>query len=156
MKDGYYTSINGFEYKIEQRQCPNGIVNEGPGYAYPYKPSAVTKFETVISTDDAEAADDTFSFDDITKQYIKVIDPKTVGEVNRYSISYYYKGHPVGRLGGRDGRIDIYLDYKDKDKAIELGFKEFDRNGFIKNVDISEVEMKQDGPYKAGFNLSFL
>ena len=148
MKEGYYTIFNGFEYKIEQRQCAE-VLPEGPTYNYPYKPSVVSKLETVIITDNQEEADDTFSFDEISKQYIKVIDPKSVGDVSRYSISYYYHGHKVGKLGGPDNRIDIYLDYKDKDIAIELGFKEFDRTGFIKNVDISEVEMKQDGPYKA-------
>ena len=36
MKGGYYTSFNGFEYKIEQRQCNNESL----------------QFETVIITGD--------------------------------------------------------------------------------------------------------
>ena len=151
MKDGYYTSVNGFEYRIEQRPCTNANLNEGPGYTYPYKSSLTPKYETVIITNNSEAIDDTFSFDEMTGQYIKAIDSGSIKDVKHYSILYYYKGHQVGRLGGRDNRIDIYLDYKDKAVAIELGFKEFDRTGFIKNVDISEVEMKQDGPYLASW-----
>lgn len=85
----------------------------------------------------------------MTKQYIKVIDPKTVKDVSRYSISYYYKGHKVGRLGKRDNSVTIFLDVKDKDLALELGFMGHDRTEFIKTVDVSELEMKQDGPYNA-------
>lgn len=132
MKEGYYTFFNGFEYKIEQRKL-----------------SAVPKFETVIITDNPEAADDTFSFDEMTKQYIKVIDPKTVKDVSRYSISYYYKGYKVGRRGGRDDFITIFLDHKDRDLALKLGFTEHDRTELIKTVDVSELKMKQDGPYNA-------
>lgn len=87
----------------------------------------------------------------MTGQYIKAIDSGSIKDVKHYIILFYYKGYQVGRLGGRDNRIDIYLDYKDKAVAIELGFKEFDRTGFIKNVDISEVEMKQDGPNMASW-----
>lgn len=132
MKDGYYTSFNGFEYKIEQRKL-----------------SSVPKFETVIIADDPKAADDTFSFDEMFQQYIKVIDPKTVKDVSRYSISYYYKGYKVGKLGKRDNSVTIFLDVKDKDLALELDFMEHDRTEFIKTVDVSELEMKQDGPYNA-------
>ncbi len=149
MKDGYYTIYNGFEYKVEQRQSSE-VFKDGPGCVYPYSPSEFPKFETVIITEDETAADDTFSFDETTKQYIKVIDPKSVGDVNRYSISYLYKGHKVGRLGGRDNFITIFFDKKDKDLALELGFAEHDRTEFIKTVDVSEVEMKQEGPYSAG------
>ena len=52
MKEGYYTTLNGFEYKIEQRQCNNESL----------------RFETVIITDDSKTADDTFSFDETTKE----------------------------------------------------------------------------------------
>lgn len=143
MKEGYYTILNGFEYKIEQRPGAEFYLN-GPAYSYPYKPSATPKFETVIITDDKAAADDTFSFDEVSGQYTKVIDPKSVGDVRRYSISYFYKGYKVGMLGRRDKSITIYLDYKEKNIALELGFTEHDRTEFIKTVDIAEVEMKQD------------
>lgn len=133
MKEGYYTTLSGFEYKIEQRQCNNESL----------------RFETVIITDDSKTADDTFSFDETTNQYIKVIDPKSVGDVSHYSISYFYKGYKVGRLGGRDNFITIFFDNKDKDLALELGFTAHDRTEYIKTVDVSEVEMKQEGPYSA-------
>ena len=131
MKEGYYTNINGYEYRLEQRK------------------GADSTFETVIITGDKAAADDTFSFDKERNSYIKVIDTKSVGAVLRYSISYYYQGHMVGRLGERDNYITIFLDYKDKDLAVELGFTEHDRTEFIKTVDVSEIEMKQNGPYNA-------
>lgn len=43
MKDGYYTIINRFEYKIEQRQSLE-VSQEGPGYVYPYSSSEIAVF----------------------------------------------------------------------------------------------------------------
>ena len=143
LKEGNYTTIGGYEYKIEQRQSLE-ISHDGPGYVYPYRPTETHKFETVIITYDKEATDETFTFDEEKEHYVKVIDPKTITEVVNYGISYYYKGHKVDKLGGRDKFITLYLDYKDSELAMELGFKEHDRTEFIKTVDISEVEMKQE------------
>lgn len=130
MKEGYYTTINGNEYKIDGRIC-----------------SETSQYETILITYDEEAADDTFVFDEGYHGYVKVVDSDTIIEKHRYSISYFYKGCSVGKLGSRDNNITIFLDYKDKDIAKELGFREFDRISFIKDVDISEVEMKQEGPF---------
>lgn len=144
MKSGYYTTINGFEYKIEQRRS-----SDESDYSYLLSPSMSPKFETVIITEDETAADDTFSFDEENQNYVKVIDPKSVENVDRYSILYYYKGYKVGKLGERDNSITIFLDCKHKNLALELGFTEHDRTEFIKTVDVSEVEMRQEGPYSA-------
>lgn len=148
MKEGYYTILNGVEYKIEQRQSSE-IFQDGPRYIYPYRSSESSKFETVIVTEDESVVDNTFYYDEENQNFVKVIDPQIVADVVRYGISYYYKGHKVGKLGGRDNFITIFLDYKDRDLALRLGFTEHDRTEFIKTVDASEVEMKQEGPYSA-------
>lgn len=56
MKDGYYTIFNGFEYKIEQRQCNNESL----------------RFETVIITEDEV---DSFLFEDL---YEAKLDGKSI------------------------------------------------------------------------------
>lgn len=154
MKDGYYTIINGFEYKIEQRLNRDEASNNGPSYVFPYQPGAIPKIETVISTEDKAAADDTFFYNEEANIFVKVIDPKLIKEVFRYRVSYLYKGYLVGKFGCRDNNITIFLGHNDKELATELGFAEHDRTEYIKVVDISEVEMKQEGPFHAGFNAS--
>lgn len=152
MKDGYYTTINGFEYKIEQWLNKDEALKNGPSYVFPYQPGAIPKIETIISTEDKAAADETFFYNKDTKSFIKVIEPNLIKEVFQYRISYLYKGYPVGKLGYRDNKITIFLGHNDKELATELGFAEHDRTEYIKVVDISEVEMKQEGPLNAGFN----
>ena len=152
MKDGYYTIINGFEYKIEQRLNKDEALNNGPSYVFPYQPGAIPKIETVIVTEDKAASDDTFSYNEEAKCFVKVIEPNLIKEVFQYRISYLYKGYPVGKLGCRDNNITIFLGHNDKELATELGFAEHDRTEYVKVVDISEVEMKQEGPFNVVFN----
>lgn len=132
MKEGYYTIIDGKEYRVSIWTDMSDKSNVRNRY--------------YICTENLGDADDTFTFDDSSKEYVKEIDKSSLGEVLDYRIQYFYNGYPVCRIGIAGDEITIGLGMKDKTVADSLGFTLYDRDGYIKKVNISEVEIKQDKP----------
>lgn len=138
MKEGDYTVINGYEYKISIWTDMSDIRNVRNIYR--------------ITTKDKDAVDDSFTFDKISNEYYREVDPQTLGPVLKYSISYSYMGHPVCCVGKAGNNITLGLGMQDKEIAATLGFKETDRGVYTKTVDVSEVAMQQDTPQEVYFN----
>lgn len=144
LKQGTYTVIDGHEYEINSEYNDEGGIN-------------VTLF-----TEDPNAIDDSFEFDDFREGFIKhIYDPNIIKDVYEYKIEYIYKGHSfVGRIASDIDTVTLWLkegaSAEDKEFAIADGFQiDFDRF-YYKIVKFNEVEMKQIGPkritdYKSRF-----
>lgn len=149
MKEGFYTTINGSEYEIGIRESNRELSFDSPNANYPY--SAMPKKEIILFTDEADAADSSFTYNDKCKRYEKAVEKSDIKEVHRYRTLYFYKGYRVAKMGGRDDTVTLSLDYGQRDLALELGFRELDCDIFIKDVNISEVELTQEGPFDVAF-----
>ena len=129
MKEGLYTTVNGHEYRV--------IPTSSPERRY------------IILTYDSEAADDSFAYSELYNGYVKEVKRSFLREAHEYRVAYYYKGHRVGKLGQNGSNITLFLDRSQHQLALELGFAEHDRYEYIRQVDITEVELVQEGPFDA-------
>lgn len=144
-KEGTYTVINGQEYEL----IP-GCDEDRPFVE--------------LFTEDPNAIDDSFMYDDSMEGYLKRIDdPNIIRDAYKYKIEYVYKGHGYAgtiSLGDID-EVTLWLDPIDSEEerkiAISSGFQQNWDRIYYKTVRFNEVEMKQIGPtrityYKSWFD----
>ena len=133
-KDGTYTVVNGHEYELI------------PGYDE-------ERYYVELFTEDPNAIDDSFKYDDSREGYEKRIDdPNIIREAYDYRIEYVFNGHGyVGNISGNDfDEVTLWLNFdvteEEKKIAISSGFQQDWDRIYYKKVRINEVEMKQIGP----------
>ncbi len=130
MKRGNYTLYNNHEYHVtasfDKEKKRNNVE---------------------IYTDNKDDIDESFQYDETLKRYYKIVEPNSLGDVFKYDIKYYYRGHEVEKCVGKQGEITLFTG--DSKFAMANGFEEHDprdRDYLKKNVPESEIEAKQIGP----------